>query len=221
MPEKDQTQILPVPSIVEMIEYQTLLGTGKTYDISHLLTCYETALWVMEENKEWKDSKYNEFTQAKFLLLREKVLEQIRATGRFTINAPFPNPCTKCGGAGELFRFIRRPQMVTCMKCSKGIRNEAKCPTCRGKGKLKTFGIIAQMKDTTTCPYCHGKGFFKEKKLDNPLFDRSLAAQAKKKIKTNMIKNEPTTNLGAEIETVDAAPEPDSPMIETDQPPAE
>ena len=202
----DQEQIIPVPTEMEIIEHQFLLGTGKTYDISHLLRCYEMSLWVMEENKEWSNNKYVDFTAAKFVLLRQKVLEQIRVDGRFNIITPFKNPCTKCYGSGEIYKFIRRIQTLKCMKCSEGFLQDSKCPTCKGRGKLKTFAITPQLRNTTTCTYCKGRGFFKEKVLDNPLFDQDAVKEVKKKLKVSLAKKSVIINLGSEIKTADTEP---------------
>ena len=205
MPDQD-TQIIPVPTEMEIIEHQFLLGTGKTYDISHLLRCYDMSLWVMEENKEWSNNKYLDFTAAKFVLLRQKVLEQIKVDGRFNIITPFKNPCTKCYGSGEIYKFIRRIQTLKCMKCAEGFLQDSKCPTCKGKGKLKTFAITPQLRNTTTCTYCRGKGFFKEKVLDNPLFDQDTAIQVKKKLAASVIEKPGITNLGSKIKTANTEP---------------
>ena len=206
MPDQE-TQILPVPSTIVIDKYQTMLGTGKSYDISHLLSCYEMSLWVMEENREWSNVKFLDFTSAKFVLLRQKVLEQVRTVGRFTIETPFANPCSKCHGSGEIYKFVRKPQTLKCMKCDEGyLKDSTKCPTCKGKGDLKTFAIISQLRNTTTCPYCKGKGFFKEKVLDNPLFNQDAAKAVKKKLKVSMVEKPLSTNLGSEIEAADTEP---------------
>ena len=89
MPANKEIEVLPSPSDLEILECQKLLGTGKSYDLIHILSCYEMSLWVMEENKEWSIEKYDAFTHAKFILLREKILYQIKTNGRFEIITPF------------------------------------------------------------------------------------------------------------------------------------
>jgi hypothetical protein len=98
------------------------------------------------------------------------------------------------------------------MKCTDGkLQDGTKCKTCKGRSRVKTFGIIAQMRDTTECPCCHGKGFFKAKQLDNPVMDNEMARRLKNKVIENT-----NQNLGSSIEVADAAdPVPDM-MIELD-----
>ena len=106
------------------------------------------------------------------------------------------------------------------MKCTDGkLQDGTKCKTCKGRSRVKTFGIIAQMRDTTECPRCKGKGFFKAKQLDNPVMDNEMARKLK-----NKVIEKPEANLGASIESADSAdPVPDT-MIEVNteykQPPA-
>jgi hypothetical protein len=99
------------------------------------------------------------------------------------------------------------------MKCDEGkLPDGSKCKTCKGKAKIKTFGIIARMKDTTTCPFCKGKGFFKPPVLNNPLIDNDVAAKFKRKLV--VVEKENATNLGAAIHSSESDQVAPNPMID-------
>jgi hypothetical protein len=205
-----EIQFLPEPTELEIREHEQFLGTGKRpYSTSHLLSCYELKLWAMEENNEWTIESYKKFTTSKFVLLRNLILNQIKESenGRFKVTTNFENPCTKCGGAGERWKFQRKTQTLTCMKCKDG-KNEdgSDCLTCRGSGKVKAYAIIPSLRSTTTCSYCKGRGFFKKKQVDNPALDQKMAEKIKEKLKSSMVEKQekqPQTNLGAEVKSTD------------------
>jgi len=217
--QKNQVIPLPKPTELEIREHQQLLGTGKLpYTIPHLLSCYEAKLWAVEENNEWTHLIYKKFTHAKFALLRNLVLEQVKEDGRFKIESNFENPCNKCGGTGEIYKFVRKTQTVKCMKCVKGKTPDGSdCQTCRGSGEVKTYAIIPVLRDTTTCSYCKGKGFFKKKQIYNPAIDEKAAKKIKKKLQDTVVEKETPTNLGAEVKSA-TVPDPVAPhMIDTSQ----
>ena len=86
------------------------------------------------------------------------------------------------------------------MKCEEGKTPDGKkCLTCKGRGELKTFGIVPSLRDTTTCSFCKGKGFFKKKQVYNPAIDDRTAQALKKKLVPAVVEKQPETNLGAEI----------------------
>ena len=214
MTNQEPQQLLPVPTELQILECEKVLGVGISYDIPHLLSCYELKLWAMEENKEWSPELFDKFTHAKFVLLRQLILGQIENNGRFQVTSPFDNTCNKCGGTGEIFKFLRKSQWVDCMKCVKGITPEgSKCLTCKGKGKLKTFGIVATLRDTTTCSFCKGRGYFKKQQVNNPAIDDQTAKELKKKLSATVVEKQPATNLGAEVKAAVV----DSAIIDVDQ----
>jgi hypothetical protein len=196
-----EIEILPKPTELEIRENEQILGVGVGYSIAHLLSCYETKLWTMEENEEWSKKAFDNFTTSKFILLRHLLMHQIEINGRFSITSPFENTCNKCAGSGEIYKFLRKTQTVKCMKCVKGkLPGGETCKTCQGNGEVKIFGIVAELRDTTICSFCKGKGFFKKQDVDNPALHTAAAEKLKKQIETNLVENQPT-NLGAEVKS--------------------
>jgi ribosomal protein L40E len=213
MPQDEKKKQLSRPTVIDIFEYQKLLGSGKDYDGAHLLTCYETKLWALNENGEWSEKNFNELTQAKFILHREILMEQIRTVGRFSIITKFENPCNTCNGAGEIIKFVRKTQKVDCMKCKDGKSEDGKkCRTCQGTKHVMVFGIMPAIRETTLCPSCKGKGFFPPgKQPDNPVIDLKAA----QKFKKNLV--QPEKNIAA-IVAADQEPDAVAPnMIDVDQ----
>ena len=217
MPTQEEHTVLPRPDPMQIHSSQLLLGSGKECSISHLLGCYETKLWAMEENQEWSQSSFDEYTQAKNILLRELILSQLEKHGRFKITTNFENPCSRCHGSGEIYKFLRKSQKVRCMKCDNGkMKDGSKCITCKGKASLKTFAIVPQLRDTTICPFCRGKGFFKKHEYTNPAINEDVGKQLKKKFKDLPFGEEqltPAKDLGQELKASNPEPDKVAPMI--------
>ena len=196
-----------------MHQAQVALGTGQTYDMTRLFQEYFNSLWVMEQNNEWSGKKFMGLTINKFALLDPLVCSQIETEGRFTITTPFLNPCSKCGGAGQRWKFQRKAQIVKCMKCP---TDGTSCTTCRDSKEVKVNGITGVILGTTLCTYCKGRGYFKHKPVDNPV----LNIEQVKKIKASVVEK-PSTSLGAEIKSAETDQTPPPPMIDPKQPGAE
>lgn len=226
---QEPTPPMPRASEVDRYKAHTFLGTGGKTDLRHILTCFEMKLWTMEENNEWDDKQFDKLLVAKNILCREAVLNQIDETPdhRFDIsgNVPFQNPCSKCSGVGEKYRFVRETQDVKCMKCDgtgKSSENTA-CPICARKttggpppGKVRTYGIISQLREVTSCETCRGKGYFQPKETDNPVVDPDTA----RKLKTHLVEKDKKegTTIG---DAIHASVIPDqvapNPMLDPDQ----
>jgi hypothetical protein len=167
------------PSDILVLKCQETLGTGKKYDMPHVLTCFETSMWALEENEELTPELKGDLVFAKNILLRHIVINQIKTIGQFKIESPFEGTCPKCRGAGEVYKFLRKSKKVKCMKCTDGViildctscgatgrytkeidegdgllHINVQCRTCKGKnidGKSKKTQV--QFK----CPTCRGK----------------------------------------------------------------
>ena len=102
--------------------------------------------------KEYKKRKKNKvlLIEARNVLLREIITEQMNVIGRFTIDIqPSQEICTSCNGTGELYRIMIEVK-VACPVCNgEGVEPET-CKKCKGNGK-----ILGE-----TCTTCKGKGIF-------------------------------------------------------------
>jgi hypothetical protein len=188
--QEQEIKILPKPTDLEIFQCQTILGTGNKYmeplnkAVMHVCSNYALKLWAMEENQEWSTESFRKLTSAKFILVREVLFKQIKMNGRFKIETGFENPCKKCNGTGELYYFHRQMQTLPCMKCNKKgiLDNGNKCKTCRGKGQVKVQAIVDELRSVTTCEACHGKGYFPPQVYDNPVIDKEIANDFKRKL---------------------------------------
>lgn len=115
-------------------EARTILGfESDPYTDVELLTHFYNLVAPKIENKETKDLK--KFIDAKNLLLRPQVENQVEQNGKFELQIPFENVCPNCGGAGERYKFFKKMVEVTCKFCDEG---EAiiNCPACKGTGRF-------------------------------------------------------------------------------------
>ena len=160
--ENEQQTELLTPTDLQIIEFQKTLGTGASYSMDHLFQCFEMSIWVKDENSELTKNALDDLIQAKNILLRQIVLNQIETEGQFKIVAPFDNTCTKCGGSGELYKFKRSSQRVTCMKCKKpdDLRDHL-ISLGNSPEQIDGFKVI-------TCPSCDGTSRFTKNKKDEP-----------------------------------------------------
>jgi DnaJ-class molecular chaperone len=147
---QSQEKLSP-PGTIKILECQKLLGTGSgRYDIPHVLKCFDTSLWVHEENGDLTYELKKLLNNSKYILLREIVVDQVRKTGHFHIESPLKDACRNCSGVGEVYRFARKQKEVKCMKCTGG-EIIMVCGKCKGTGKL----------DVETCSGCKGKTYDK------------------------------------------------------------
>jgi len=144
-----------------VIRSQEKLGTGKeSNDMPHVLRCFETSKWALEENEELTPEKKKELIDSKNILLRNIVINQIKTIGQFKIESPFENTCTKCKGAGEVYKFLRKSKKVKCMKCTDGYII-MDCSSCSGTGRYtKTIDEgDGELHINVECRSCKGKKF--------------------------------------------------------------
>lgn len=146
------------PSEVLVLTCQETLGTGKEYDMNHVLTCFDTSMWALEENNEMTPEAKKELIFAKNILLRNIVINQIKTIGQFKIESPFENTCTKCRGSGEVYKFLRKSKKVKCMKCTDGYII-MDCSSCGGTGRYtKTIDEgDGELHINVECRTCKGK----------------------------------------------------------------
>ncbi len=153
-------------------EAQRILGSGETLDSKHLVKCYQTALWVANENEELTALKETELAVAWRIANQQNVIQQINEDGKFVLDIQFNDlegarTCEACKGAGERFKFVKKPIQVGCLKCKDVLINlngkdliiELDTITYAGKDvstdpKYKRFlGKIVE-----ECPSCGGSG---------------------------------------------------------------
>ncbi len=224
---KKQQPPVPVPDERQLFQAHTVLGTGGQSDLGHVLQCYQLKDWVMAENDERDHDKEQRYLDAKFTLTHQALFNQIihNPDHRFSTKGciPFDNPCPKCSGLGQQFKFMRKTMIVTCMKCKGSGQNEdgSKCPTCRtGKaktktpGKIQTFGIIPQFREVTVCTKCRGRGFLQQKNQTNPVVDESTGAKLKRQLVEKEVPVEEPKNIGTAIQSAPPENAADEEMIE-------
>ena len=98
------------------------LGTGSQTDIDHFLKCYQLALWAAIENDELTDALESEYAAAWRVGNQHDVIRQIKENGKFVLDINFNDledveTCDACRGAGERFKFAKKPVQVGCLKC--------------------------------------------------------------------------------------------------------
>ena len=112
---------------------------------------------------------------AKNLVMRHLVSEQMKKQRYFEITSPFDHSCISCKGAGEIYKFNRKPVEVNCHICAGKKKIRVKCRKCDGSGRYivrdKKFGGGMNLKCTTCkgtgkvrvkCSNCFGKGKLKK-----------------------------------------------------------
>ncbi len=194
---------------IDLVECEKLLGTGDEYDVDHVLRCFQTNVWVHQENEEL--DKIQSVINAKNTLIQSFIVAEVRMNGKFKIgDAPFENSCKKCRGTGELYEFHKKPKMITCRTCKgsrkvwikcktcKGVKKgvdcldcrdndkpgyqQVSCSKCEGTGKEVIHPIIPKIKSTTPCKRCKGLGWKEPKETpppDNPVIPQNLGAAIK------------------------------------------
>jgi len=104
------------PPTMSLIEAEKIVRAGVNYDHIKVTQCYDIQYWVNIENEE--KNKNPDLVQAKDIMLRALLEEQIRATGRFDFSGiKFEKTCPDCGGTGELYKLGRKSIEEACKKC--------------------------------------------------------------------------------------------------------
>lgn len=157
---------------------EKLLGVGVDYSMKHVLSCFETAHWVKEQNEE--ADKIPEVILARNSILRNMICEQKKKFRFFTIESPFENTCPHCKGTGEIYKFFEKTVEVNCHICSKGTIKK-NCPICKGSGRYikrwKAGGGVnlickkcqGQKQIEVKCTNCMGNGKIKKPVLTHEL----------------------------------------------------
>lgn len=125
----------------------------------------------------WKGSPKDrkKLIDAKNQILRQMVSNQMKAQRYFEITSPFERSCISCRGAGEIYKFNRKPVLVNCHICAGKKKIRVECRTCKGTGRYikrdPQYGGGVNLKCTTCkgtgkvrvkCSHCFGKGKIKK-----------------------------------------------------------
>lgn len=102
------------------------LGAGSNIDIAHISKCYQLAIWAAIENKELTPKLENELAGSWRFFNQIDVSQQITDNGKFELKIAFHDlegavTCDACKGAGERFKFAKKPVEVGCLKCKDSI----------------------------------------------------------------------------------------------------
>lgn len=94
---------------------------------------------------------------AKNLVMRASISAQMKEKRFFEIVSPFDDSCIHCKGAGEIYKFDRKPVEVNCHICAGKTQVLAPCRSCEGTGRyIRSFkeggGINIK------CRTCKGEG---------------------------------------------------------------
>lgn len=148
-----------------------ILGTGGNTDIVHTHKCYQALIWTAQENDELTVERMQELSLAWRLRNQCDVIKQIGRDGKFVLDIHFDDQdkktCDACGGAGERFKFAKKPVQVECLKCKtvqikindRIMIIEGTTITLNGKdisdhkGYQKYLGKVVD-----DCPSCDGDG---------------------------------------------------------------
>jgi len=170
-------------NLITIDEAHKLLGIKPDHNIETLLKSFEILVDCKIENHETKDLR--SLTDAKNILLRKQVENQIEETGRFDLSGlvPFKDICKNCHGAGELYQFFRRSVEEDCRFCEGKKTITKTCKDCKGTGRYVKNDTDLKInvecrscdKDPETgkplgtktekCRACRGKGKFRKMRI--------------------------------------------------------
>lgn len=114
---------------------RNLLKVKVEYTADQVLQFFEVAHWVAVENKTL--DKIPSLINAKNVLLRHMVSEQMLKQRYFKIESPFENSCRSCRGTGEIYKFEPQTIEVICRSCGGEGKRWIKCPSCKATGRYK------------------------------------------------------------------------------------
>lgn len=136
-------------------DYEKLLGVGGDYIAKDVLESFEKKYLILKPNNELDD--FQQYIEAKNVLVRSLVQNQMRNRRYFEISSPFKNICPVCKSTGEIYKFHRKTVKVNCHICAGNKKVTVKCRACDGTGRFrkrwKTGGGI-----NVSCRVCDGKG---------------------------------------------------------------
>jgi len=101
---------------------QKVLGAGDNLESEHLVKCYQMAIWADKENDELTHEREKLLAAAWRVGNQHDVIQQIANNGKFVLDINFNDlegieTCDACKGAGERFKFAKKPVQVGCLKC--------------------------------------------------------------------------------------------------------
>jgi DnaJ-class molecular chaperone len=110
------------PPTMTLEDARKVLGTGNNQDYDNLLKCYQLAIWAAGENGELTPALEEKFSHAWRVGNKNEMSNQVLKNGKFVMDARFNDldgveTCDACRGAGERFKFARKPVEVGCLKC--------------------------------------------------------------------------------------------------------
>jgi hypothetical protein len=214
-------------------EARTILGTGDTATIEHVLRCLDVTYWAMAENQDFE--KLDETVEAKNLLLRHCVEEEMKTKHFFKIAdvAPFKDVCPACKGAGEMYKFARATKGIKCKICLGQKEVWVKCEDCGGttifKKKPDSKGITCRKcrkfyenepdlekrekikgKIPIKCDLCRGSG---EKRILIRSFEIESTTPCKKCRGLGFLTPNPKTKPFKKKKVKRTPPSPDNPVL--------
>jgi DnaJ-class molecular chaperone len=160
--------------------------TVKPHQTKEVLQSFFEMMQVDDATLEKMGRTREHLKHGRDIALRYLVNEQIRTSDdhKFSLEVPYENPCSKCKGAGEIYKFSRRKVMVTCNVCNGESKDgvcgkEELCESCDKTGRYRRElepGLFVNVE----CKTCGGAGvaFFKcrrcrgEGKVEITVLDR-------------------------------------------------
>ena len=99
-----------------------VLKTGPDVSIHNFSKCYQIAMDVAMENNELTPELENNLAQAWRIGNQNDVSNQVEENKGFVLDIRFDDldgveTCSACNGAGEKFKFTKKPVEVGCLKC--------------------------------------------------------------------------------------------------------
>lgn len=139
---KESSSSLDAPATAQEVREVKLLTSVKEankvlasysldYSTPDFFPRFETLAKTKIDNNETKDLK--QLGDAKNILHRKDLQDQVKEYGKFELNIPFEKVCPTCGGGGERYKFFKKVIEVNCKYCDNG-EVIITCPKCRGSG---------------------------------------------------------------------------------------
>ena len=101
--------------------HKVILGAGKDQSYSNFIKEYQLCFDVARDNGELTTEVESKFSSAWRIKNEHEMSNQVLNTGKFVMDVKFDlkgfETCDACQGAGERFKFSRKPVEVGCLKC--------------------------------------------------------------------------------------------------------
>jgi len=165
---------------MELGHAEKLIGIGTEYDMQHVLKCFEIVHWANKQNREFDLMPTT--IKAKNVIMRHLVTEQKKKFRFFEIESPYEDPCPKCKGAGEIYKFFKKSVKVNCHICGGSATVMGACPKCKNTPgrfikRWTTGGGVdlvckrcdGEAKVKFKCEECKGKGKIQKAVLSDEL----------------------------------------------------